>query len=207
LPASHGSPFDRFLWRAGLGLLAAYLIGFAVFVSGLPGRAPRAVRADAVVALTGGQDRLDTAVSLFEHGVGRRLLISGVHPFMTKELLRPVVHGGPRFDCCADLGFAAVNTRGNAEETAGWARAHGFRSVVIVTANYHMPRSIAEFSAAMPGIRLVPYPVPEILAARSWWFDPGAMRTLQFEYAKYLGCLARIAVLRTFESPPRPTTS
>jgi uncharacterized SAM-binding protein YcdF (DUF218 family) len=171
-------------------LIVAYFAGFAAFVTGLPASAPGAVHADAVVTLTGGEDRLDKAVALLESGVGRRLLITGVHPFMTKDRLRRFVHGGRRFDCCADLGFSATNTHGNAVETAAWVRAHGYKSLVIVTANYHMPRSLAEFSAAMPGIRLVPYPVPEIIADRNWWLDPASMRALQFEYAKYLGALA-----------------
>ena len=75
-------------------------------------------------------------------------------------------------------------------ETAAWARARGFHCLVVVTANYHMPRSLEEFSAAMPGVTLVAYPVPEIVAARRWWLDPGAFRTLQYEYAKYLGSIA-----------------
>jgi uncharacterized SAM-binding protein YcdF (DUF218 family) len=167
-----------------------YLVGFAVFVAKLPAAAPPTVHADAVVALTGGEDRLDAAVALFEHGVGRRLLITGVHHFMTKRLLKPLLHGGPRFDCCADLGYSATNTHGNAMETAGWARAHGYHSLVVVTANYHMPRSLEEFSAAMPGVKLVPYPVPEIATAHRWWLNPGAIRALQTEYAKFLGSLA-----------------
>jgi len=190
LEASRRSIFDRVFWRAALVFLAAYLIGFAVFVGDLPRSVPSAVRGDAVVALTGGEDRLAAAVALFERGVGKRLLITGVHPFMTKDLLRTVVHGGRRFDCCADLGFSATNTHGNAAETAAWARGHGYTSLVVVTANYHMPRSLTEFAAAMPGMKLVPYPVLEIPAAREWWFEPGALRTLQYEYAKYLGSLA-----------------
>jgi len=182
------------VWRVLLGLLIAYLIGFAVFVTELPGRVPPGVHADAVVALTGGEDRLDTAVALFEHGVGKRLLITGVYANMTKNRLQPMLHGGPRFDCCADLGFTATNTHGNAMETARWVRAHHFQSLVVVTANYHMPRSITEFSAAMPGIRLVPYPVPEIVASRHWWLDPVAFKTLQYEYAKYLGIVALATV-------------
>jgi uncharacterized SAM-binding protein YcdF (DUF218 family) len=185
---------DRMLWRLLAVLLLAYLVGFIMFVADLPGAPPAAAQADAVVALTGGEDRLDAAVALFERGVGQRLLISGVHPFMTKQRLKPLVHGGRRFDCCADLGFAATNTHGNAMETAEWARAHHFRSLVIVTANYHMPRSLEEFSAAMPGMRLVPYPVPEIVATRRWWLDPFAIRTLQYEYAKFLGSIALKAV-------------
>ena len=188
------SIFDRMLWRLMLGLFVAYVIGFFIFVIELPGSVPHFVQADGIVALTGGEDRLGAAVALFESGVGKRLLITGVYPMMTKSRLKPLLHGGSRFDCCADLGFSATNTHGNAMETAGWARAHHFRSLVIVTANYHMPRSLEEFAAAMPGERLVPYPVPEIVAARRWWRDPGALRTLQYEYAKYLGSLALIAI-------------
>ncbi|HLY06210.1 MAG TPA: YdcF family protein [Rhizomicrobium sp.] len=190
MEVSHHSSIERMVWRVLLGLLIAYLIGFAVFVSELPGHVPPQVHADAVVALTGGEDRLDTAVALFEHGVGKRLLITGVYANMTKDRLQPMLHGGRRFDCCADLGFTATNTHGNAMETARWVRAHHFQSLIVVTANYHMPRSITEFSAAMPGIKLVPYPVPEIVASRRWWLDPVAVKTLQYEYAKYLGIVA-----------------
>jgi uncharacterized SAM-binding protein YcdF (DUF218 family) len=195
--AAHASVLERIFWVAAMVLVAAYFAGFAAFVTDLPASAPNTVRADAIVTLTGGEDRLDKAVALFERGVGRRLLITGVHPFMTKDRLRRLVHGGRRFDCCADLGFSATNTHGNAVEAAAWVRAHGYRSLVIVTANYHMPRSLAEFSTAMPGIRLVPYPVPEILADWNWWLDPGSMRTLQFEYAKYLGAVALTSLVRT----------
>ena len=197
MKAAHASVLERIFWVAAMVLVAAYFAGFAAFVTDLPASAPNTVRADAIVTLTGGEDRLDKAAALFERGVGRRLLITGVHPFMTKDRLRRLVHGGRRFDCCADLGFSATNTHGNAVEAAAWVRAHGYRSLVIVTANYHMPRSLAEFSTAMPGIRLVPYPVPEILADRNWWLDPGSMRTLQFEYAKYLGAVALTSLVRT----------
>ena len=196
MKVSHASALERTVWLIVIVLLVAYFAGFVAFVAALPGSAPAEVHADAVVTLTGGEDRLDQAVTLLERGVGRRLLITGVHPFMTKERLRRLVHGGRRFDCCADLGFTATNTHGNAMETAAWARSHGYRSLVIVTANYHMPRSLTEFSAAMPGITLVPYPVPEILSDRKWWLDPGSMRTLQFEYAKYLGALALTTAMR-----------
>lgn len=202
MKASHRPATSRFFLPVALILAAAYLTGFAIFVARLPVVPPHAVRADAIVALTGSEDRLDTAVALLEHGVGQRLLITGVHPFMSKALLRPLLHGGPRFDCCADLGFVATNTHGNAMETADWARIHRFHSLVVVTANYHMPRSLEEFSAAMPGVTLVPYPVPEIVAARRWWLDPGAFRTLQYEYAKYLGSIALRTVYPRHWSQP-----
>jgi uncharacterized SAM-binding protein YcdF (DUF218 family) len=171
-------------------VLAVYLSGFVAFVSALPAGPPQRVRGDAIVALTGSEERLDAAVALFEQGTGKRLLISGVHPFITKPELKRVLHGGLRFDCCADLGFAAINTHGNATEAADWVHLHHYRSLIVVTANYHMPRSIVEFHAAIPGVKLVPYPVAEEdLGGWNWWLDPHALRTLHVEYAKYLGSL------------------
>lgn len=202
MKASQSPATSRIVPRLVLVLVAAYLAGFAIFVARLPAAPSHAVRADAIVALTGSDDRLYVAVALLEEGVGQRLLISGVHPFMSKALLKPLLHGGPRFDCCADLGFVATNTHGNAMETASWARAHGFHSLVVVTANYHMPRSLEEFSAAMPDVKLVPYPVPEIVAAHRWWLDPVAIRTLQYEYAKYLGSVALHTVYPRHWSQP-----
>ena len=97
---------------------------------------------------------------------------------------------GRRFDCCADLGFAATSTRGNAAEAARWAHNHGYKSLIIVTANYHMPRSIHEFAGEMPDVRLLPYPVQQDdVDVAEWWSDPHTLRVLHLEYAKYLGSL------------------
>jgi uncharacterized SAM-binding protein YcdF (DUF218 family) len=168
-------------------VLGLYLIGFVLFAANLPAAPAALGKPDAIVALTGGGARLDAAVALFERGVGKRLLISGVAPSTTKKELKLLAHGGARFDCCADLGFQAADTHGNAEETAGWVRAHHYRSIVVVTATYHMPRSLSEFSARMPGVELKPYPVePEGIDLHEWWRDPRALRVLQGEYAKYL---------------------
>ena len=142
------------------------------------------------MALTGGGARLDAAVALFERGVGKRLLITGVHSTTTKHDLKRLAHGGPRFDCCADLGFAAEDTHGNAAEAADWTRAHHYTSLIVVTASYHMPRSMAEFSAEMPGVKLQAYPVePDGIDLHAWWRDPRAVALLQAEYAKYLASL------------------
>src|ERR1700675_1627911 len=95
-----------------------YALSFFLFVSSMP-RPPETVpQADGIVALTGGGARLDTAEALFEHGTGKRLLISGVDQDTTKVTLKEMVHGGPRFDCCADIGYAAEDTHGNAQEAA-----------------------------------------------------------------------------------------
>ena len=173
-----------------IAAIAAYAIGFVFFTLTLPKVADKIDSPDAIVALTGGGARLDAAVALFERGVGKRLLITGVHSTTTKEDLKRIAHGGRRFDCCADLGFAAADTHGNASETATWVRAHHYRRLIVVTAGYHMPRSMAEFSSEMPGVQLAAYPVePDGIDLNSWWRDPRAIRLLQAEYAKYLASL------------------
>ena len=185
-------PWLRAAVILGAGTLVLYAIGFSVFVANLP--APRsgpAAKADAIVALTGQGGRLAPAVTLLEEGDGQRLLITGVNRLISKRSLKSLLHGGPAFDCCADLGFAALDTRGNADEAARWAQAHRYGSLIVVTANYHMPRSLIEFGAAMPGVKLVPYPVAaDTLRMLSW----DNAKRLQGEYVKYLASTLRISV-------------
>lgn len=177
------------MWPA-LAAAVIYILSFVAFVATLPTPPAALDHPDAVVALTGGDARLNAAVALFERGIGERLLITGVHATTTKQELKTIAHGGRRFDCCADLGFSAANTHGNAAETAAWTKAHGYRRLVIVTASYHMPRSLTEFSAEMPGVKLEPWPVePDGVDPKTWWHDPHALRLLQTEYVKYLASL------------------
>jgi uncharacterized SAM-binding protein YcdF (DUF218 family) len=175
------------LKRIAIAIVVLYAAGLVAFVLSLPGT-PRDLKGiEGVVALTGGGSRLDAAVTLFEKGVGKRLLISGVNPQTTKAELKELVHGKARFDCCTDLGYAAENTFGNAKEAAAWARFHHYRRILLVTARYHMPRSRAEFRDVMPDAVIVPYPVdPDGVQMQGWWHDPHALRILNSEYVKYL---------------------
>ena len=172
------------------GAIALYVAGFLAFAIFLP-TTPASVRpADGIVVLTGGGARVDAADALLESDCCKRLLISGVNPGTTKAQIKELVHAGRRFDCCADLGFEAADTHGNASEAAAWAEAHRYHSLIVVTANYHMRRSMADFAAAMPGMRLEPYPVaPEGIDLTQWWRDPHALHLLHSEYIKYLAAL------------------
>ncbi|OYX31925.1 MAG: hypothetical protein B7Y99_09325 [Caulobacterales bacterium 32-69-10] len=154
-------------------------------------------QADGVVALTGASSmRIDAAVRLLELGKAKRLLISGVNREVRPAELRDVSRGAGRaYDCCVDLGFAARDTLGNARETAAWARDHGFKSLIVVTSDYHIPRSMLELGASMPGVTLHPYPVAtNTLNARGWWRRGGDAKRLVYEYSKYLVILMREAV-------------
>jgi uncharacterized SAM-binding protein YcdF (DUF218 family) len=123
-------------------------------------------------------------------------LISGVNRTVRPAELRDVARGAGRaYDCCVDLGFAAVNTQGNARETSGWVRAHHFHSLIVVTSDYHIPRSILELHASMPGVELIPYPVvTDTVDARGWWRRGEDAKRMAAEYSKYLLILAREAV-------------
>ena len=192
--------------RASIRLLAVvgavlclYVLGFVVFLLMLPAplTALPGVKADGIVALTGEITRLGPAVALLEQGNGERLLITGVNRATRKSELRLLLDGKSQFDCCVDLGFDAVDTHGNAAEAAAWARLHGYKSLIVVTADYHMPRSLLEFSTQMPDVRLVPYAVaPE----RTDLPLKRKLPRLLGEYAKYLASWAQYVLLNGNET-------
>jgi uncharacterized SAM-binding protein YcdF (DUF218 family) len=127
------------------------------------------------------------------------VLVSGVNRELTREDMRNVTGAVKRlYDCCVDLGFSALDTVGNARETDDWAHAMRFRSLIVVTADYHMPRAMLELGAVLrpQGVTLQAYPVATpALNARRWWRSPAQARLLVVEYSKYLAILGRELVL------------
>jgi uncharacterized SAM-binding protein YcdF (DUF218 family) len=179
------------LLRAALlaGLGAAGLgAGFLWFAHAALRAGPAPPRADGIVALTGGADRIETALRLLLAGRARVLLISGVAPAADLADLVRRIHLDPaRVAGRVTLGHRAASTVGNATETAAWVRTHAVRTLIVVTAGYHMPRALLEIGRAMPDIRLYPDAVlPPPLRGR---LDGAMLRLLAVEYAKYLGAL------------------
>jgi uncharacterized SAM-binding protein YcdF (DUF218 family) len=173
------------------GLL--WLGGLLTFAAELPRQVADPDRTtDGIVVLTGGAARLGTGLDLLAAGKAKRMFISGVHPGTSKGVLRQLVEPAARdkIDCCVDLGFAAANTFGNAIETADWVTANGYKSLRVVTANYHMPRSLIELHRRLPNVELVPNPVsPEQFKLADWWAWPGTAYLLAEEFDKYLAAL------------------
>ncbi|PDT06101.1 YdcF family protein [Rhizobium chutanense] len=183
-------------WGGFACILAMALVfgGFLRFADSVTTLKPPAEpKADAIVVLTGGYQRIDQAVELLQKGAGKRLLISGVHPTTTPRQIRRMTQGSADlFSCCVDIGHDAIDTIGNAEEASNWIHANGYRSVIVVTNNYHMPRSLAELSYVDPDIEFIPYPVVNSdLKTRNWFTDPNAMRVMLAEYVKVLLAGAR----------------
>ncbi len=183
-----------------LGLaLSALLFGFVLFANAVM-RAPETsdVSADGIVVLTGGQTRISEAAKLLKDGRGQRLLISGVNSRTGRpSLMRISGLDEETFNCCVDLGYAALNTVGNADETRRWAEAFGYNRLIVVTASYHMPRSLAELARAMPHIELIAHPVaPDDLRRKVWWLDAPTTRLLAAEFVKFVPAALRLAVTR-----------
>jgi uncharacterized SAM-binding protein YcdF (DUF218 family) len=187
------------LWRALRALAVVAAACCVSWLSGLlwfatpPTADTRPAATDAIVVLTGGSLRLQSGIDLLRQGKGRKLFVSGVNQQVDLDDLLGISGHAPDWAlCCIVLGHEADDTFGNAQETAQWIRRQGFRSLRLVTAWYHMPRSLLEFDRAMPEIDIVPHPVfPDQVKQERWWEWRGTAVLLVSEYVKYLGALAR----------------
>lgn len=133
-------------------LLLLYLLGFVVFSVTLGQPAKAGVRTDAAVVITGGSGRIEHAMEVLGQGKAERLLIAGADPLVTKKDLVNRLGGKARLiRCCVDLGSESVDTRSNAEEAQRWLAKHGYRSVRLITSDWHMRRAAYEFRRALGG--------------------------------------------------------
>ena len=165
--------------------VAGFGAGFAWFVHASLRPGPPPPHADGIVALTGGADRVETALHLLLAGRARRLLVSGVAPAPNS----PTWHAALRLDPArvagqVTLGHQATSTMGNATETAAWVQAHRIRTLIVVTAGYHMQRALLEIGRALPGDPL--YPEPVLPPAMRGPLDLSTTKLLANEYDKLL---------------------
>jgi len=188
---------SRWLGRLVAGALLAAMAwtgGLVWFAALVPDRIDDPDTAtDAIVVLTGGSERLETGLRLLAERRAGKLFVSGVYGGVdVAQLLRLSRQVPEEIECCVVLGYSAGNTQGNASETAAWMAAENYRSLRLVTANYHMPRSLLEFKRAMPGLIILPHPVfPHSFKQHDWWRWPGTANLIASEYMKYM-----LAVLR-----------
>lgn len=143
---------------------ALWLAGFAVFsiISLISGPQKLNQTTDAIVVLTGGQNRVDQGLILFAEGKASHLFISGVHPDVKKREIVGRWAGETSLPpCCIALGKTATTTVENAVETADWAQKNDIHSIRLVTSNYHMPRAKLELSAKMPDVDILTNPIQQ----------------------------------------------
>lgn len=179
-------------WAVTVAAIVGFL-GFLGFVYSLDRfeQAPE-TRADGIVAMTGGAQRIGDAIDLLDKGYAKRLLISGVNENTSRDQIARLNPGQRRlFDCCVDLDYRARNTIGNAIETRRWAEKNNFDAIIVVTSNYHMPRTLVELDHALPNLQKIPYPVAATIDPHDWWHNPAVARVIFTEYLKFLAVWVR----------------
>lgn len=184
---------------AGVAVLAfVFVAGFLIFASLVTrpaGNVP--AKADGIVVVTGGQHRLVEASRLLAEGRGSRLLVSGANRQVSREDIQKRSGLDAGLFEKVDIGYEALDTVGNADETRAWAQAQGFQRLIVVTSAYHMPRTLTELGRAMPEMKLIPYRVvSSTLHTDRWWMHMGTARLLFSEYVKFLPSVARLGVSR-----------
>ncbi|WP_445500989.1 YdcF family protein [Microvirga sp. G4-2] len=212
MPGAPTHPTKRSLTRrllsAGAWSFAAFcligFLGFLAFVYSIDRiEQPPETRADGIVAMTGGAQRIGDAIDLLAKGYAKRLLISGVNEKTNRDQISRLNPGQRQlFDCCVDLDYRARNTIGNAIETRRWAEANGFNTIIVVTSNYHMPRMLVELDHALPNLQKIPYPVAATIDPHEWWHNPATAKILVTEYLKFLAVWVRTR----FEEDPESSS-
>jgi uncharacterized SAM-binding protein YcdF (DUF218 family) len=201
-------------WRRPARVLVAALVlgalawtaGLVWFIAGVaaPGEPPP--RADGIVALTGGADRVEQAFHLLAEGRGQKLLLSGIGGGAElRELARRAGLDPAPIAARVTLGRSATSTHGNALETASWAQENAIHSLIVVTAGYHMPRALAELERALPEVELYPAPVtPPALRGAGFATGAGTLRLMVAEYTKWLVTELGLSGLGPGLEPPAP---
>ena len=167
-------------------VVTCWVIGFFIFCGFSIGMKYHPLeKAEAIIALTGGSDRIKESIRLLEEKYAPHLIISGVNENVTGyHLLKEVA---PEWQDKIELGHWAKTTRMNAIETAEWIQKNKISSVILVTSFYHMPRSLLETKEAIPDLKIIPYAVfPQSFGDSTSWIHTRYAWQLFLEYHKFL---------------------
>lgn len=184
----------------GCGMLVAWGYGLIEFAGTFPTAVQEPDRkTDAIVVLTGGSGRLEAGLSLLQNDSAETLFVSGVYQGIdVNNLIALVQEDRNNLSSRVEIGNA-TNTRGNASETAMWIKGRDIRSLRLVTAAYHMPRSLLEFTHAVSAastVEIIPNPVFPEHVKTDWWLWPGTTILVVKEYNKYIMAWGRLFVER-----------
>ncbi|MDJ0979087.1 MAG: YdcF family protein [Erythrobacter sp.] len=138
-----------------------WALGFLWFAVDLPQPAKK-MATDAVIVPTGGAGRIARGLDVLDEGLARRMLVTGVDPEVKPdEFAAQFDVPAAQMQCCVSLGFMALDTRGNASETAEWVEQNDVASLRLVTTDWHMRRAAGELNRKLPdGVRVVRDAVP-----------------------------------------------
>lgn len=148
---------------------------------------------DAVVVFTGGAERVETGLKLFKEGRGQKLLISGVGKGVR---LNQIIDEISQQDAIT-LDHEATNTEQNVSETRAWVAKNDVKTLILVSAHYHLPRALLLLKQALPGVEIVPCPVwSKSFQNARWIVNPQILWKFIKEYHKFLLTMVQIYVLQ-----------
>lgn len=138
-------------------------------------------KADSIIVLTGARGRIDTGLELLHHKNANNLLISGVGQKAALEDLSKYLQSFPsnqihKLKSSITLGHFANSTEENAIESLEWIKKNNFKKIILVTSNYHMPRSLLLFKRLMPNTIIIPHQS----------YNSFNFKTVFIEYNKFL---------------------
>ncbi len=143
-------------------LLALWIGGYALFIVNIvETKKPITMKkTDAIIVLTGGNNRVKTGIELFSTEISPQLFITGVHQSVTKSEITSMWGGDKKLpDCCIILGYKATTTIENALEAKEWINSNNIKSIYLVTSAYHMDRALLEFKNIIKDTNIIPHPI------------------------------------------------
>jgi len=177
--------------HAVLAVFLLWFLGFLVYAGTIPAKLKdNESVVDGIIVLTGGSERLAEGMRLLKRGMAQELFVSGVAEGVDKAALLQTLDLDDRPDmklteCCVSLGHSALSTSDNAAESRDWVQSRHVHSIRLVTANYHINRSLLEFHRAMPWLQVIPNPVfPREVLDPYWFTSPRTIWLLINEYNK-----------------------
>lgn len=180
---------------AFLTLLMFWALGWLWFAAAVVSAKPQTpdAKTDAIIVLTGGDKRVNTGLDLIADGKANYLFISGVNAKVKPEELVALWDGDhkkvlPKIT----LGYAADSTATNATESRDWIKKNNIHSVRLVTANYHMARSMLLMQNQTPDLDIIKHPV--VPADFEPWTEQFWPLTFQ-EYNKFLMTWLRLDLI------------
>lgn len=170
-----------------VGLFSVWMGGFILFAHCINNyKTDTSTHTQAVIALTGGKNRIIEAVDIYKQGKAEKVFISGVSKNVSWKMIKKRQNINLLNDDDIVIGYRAKNTIGNAKETIAWLQKNKINSIRLVTSNYHMARSIAEFRAKDNSLNIVPHPVYSDRVEKKWWKSWHTFSLIFKEYNKFL---------------------
>lgn len=177
----------KFLLYITIFGIACWMAGFLAFNYNINNyKIDMQTKTDAIVALTGGKNRIAEAAQMMDKGLAKKMFISGVQKDTSlKEISRiQKVNMPPKGKI--EMEDKSTNTVENAIETNEWIKKNNVKSIRLVTSNYHIPRSVEEFRALNPKLLIIIHPVYSENVSSQWWKNKGSFCLLASEYNKFL---------------------